>query len=169
MNRIRYSLIPFVLLSASLNAQNIKPYLQSPTPSSVWITWKTDSITQSVVSYGPDSISLHYADTGTCQILTGVGYDSSYYYHSVKLSGLEPDQYYYYRAWSGTQTSAIYRFRTQPPVGQNTGIYRFLIMGDHQNKNNDRYERLMKAAKDKVFEKFGGKTEDHIRSEEHTS
>lgn len=162
IKRIWHSLIPFVLLSASLNAQNLKPYLQSPTPTSIWVTWKTESNMESLVTYGTDTLNLSYSKTGTCQVLTGEGYDSNYFYHSVKLTDLEPEHYYYYRVTTGVQKSAFYRFRTQPPLGQDTGIYRFLILGDHQIKNNDRYERLMRAARDKVVEKFGGKVEDHI-------
>jgi acid phosphatase type 7 len=162
INGIPHSLIPFVLLSASLNAQNIKPYLQSPAPTSIWVTWKTDSNTQSIVTYGEDTLNLLYSASGSCQILSDAGYDNNYFYHSVKIDGLEPDHYYYYRTTTGTQSSAIYRFRTQPPVGQKNGIYRFLILGDHQMKDDDRYERLMQAARDKVIEKYGGKIEDHI-------
>lgn len=160
--KIRQFLIPLVLFSASLNAQNLKPYLQSPTPNSIWITWKTDSNTQSTVTYGEDSVNLQYSVSGTCLILSDEGYNSNYFYHSVKLTNLQPEQYYYYRINTGVKSSAIYRFRTQPPDVQKNGIYRFLILGDHQIKNNDRYERLMQAAKDKVIEKFGGRVEDHI-------
>jgi hypothetical protein len=155
-------LLILVLFSASLIAQDIKPYLQSPGPTSIWISWKTDSNVQSLVNYGEDSLNMALTRSGTCLVLTDVGYDNNYYYHSVKLTDLEPDKYYYYKVTTGSRSSAIYRFRTQPPAGQKNGIYRFLIFGDHQIKNNDRYKRLMKAASDKVIEKFGGKVEDHI-------
>jgi len=78
------------------------------------------------------------------------------------LTGLEPDHFYYYRVITGTQQSAVYRFRTQPVPGSSSGIYRFLVFGDHQVKADDRYNRLLIAARDKVVGKFGGKVEDHI-------
>jgi acid phosphatase type 7 len=162
VNRIWQSFLIFVLFSVPLSAQNIKPYLQSPTPNSVWVTWKTDSDTLSLVTYGEDTLNLQFSAAGTCQILADAGYDSNYFYHSAKLKNLETDHPYYYRVTTGTRSSAIYRFHTQPHTGEKTGVYRILILGDHQMKGNDRYERLMQAAKEKAIEKFGGKIEDHI-------
>ncbi len=144
-----------------LQAQIVGPYLQTPTDTSIWITWKTDSVIESSVYYGTDSTNLQYIASGNCKIMTDDGYDSNYYYHSVHLTNLEPDQFYYYRIKSGELQSAIYRFRSQPSPGNSAGVYRFLIFGDHQLKD-DRYERLLIAARDKVFEKYGGPVEEHI-------
>jgi hypothetical protein len=155
----------FVILSFNLSgsyAQKILPYLQSPTSSSVWVTWKTDSVMRSTVDLGEDSVSLLQTFSGSCVILSDAGYDSNYYYHSVRLTGLEPEHIYYYRAVTGTEASAIYRFKTQPPTALKTGTYRFLILGDHQIINSDRYERLMRAAREKAIEKYGGRIEDNI-------
>jgi len=156
---MRKYLVLLIVFSASVKAQEIKPYLQSPSPGSVWISWKTDSGIESLVQFGEDSSNLQHTVSGNCEILS---MDSSYFYHSVRLTGLEADHYYYYRAVTGSLSSAVYRFRSQPPTGQKSGIYRFLILGDHQIINSDRYERLMQAAREKVREKFGGRIEDHI-------
>ncbi|MCC8144997.1 MAG: fibronectin type III domain-containing protein, partial [Bacteroidales bacterium] len=83
-----------------------------------------------------------------------------YNYHCVPLKGLKPDTKYYYQVKSVDHESEIYSFKTQPTLGAQ-GIYRFLIMGDHQILD-DRYERLMKAAKDVAVEKYGSPIEDHI-------
>lgn len=99
---------------------------------------------------------------GSCQILSDTGYDNNYYYHSVRLTGLEADRFYYYRVITGTLQSSALRFRTQPLPGMNPGVYRVLILGDHQIKSNDHYERLMKAARQKVLEKYGGTIEEQI-------
>jgi hypothetical protein len=145
-----------------LQAQIVGPYLQTPTDTSIWVTWKTDSVIESTVYYGRDSTNLQSIASGNCKIMTDEGYDSSYYYHSVHLTDLESDQFYYYRIKSGTLNSAICRFRSQPSPGTSPGIYRFLIFGDHQVKADDRYERLLIAAREKVIEKYGGSVEENV-------
>jgi phosphodiesterase/alkaline phosphatase D-like protein len=120
-----------------LTSQIVGPYLQSPTDTSIWITWKTDSNPETRVIYGADSALMQYEIIGTCEVLSDIGYDNNYFYHSVRLTGLEPENFYYYRVITGSLQSAIYRFRTQPSYGINSGIYRILILGDHQLKDND--------------------------------
>lgn len=157
--------IGIVLLSlflGGLNAQVIRPYLQVPSDTSVWITWKTDSEKESRVIYGKDSANLSVIVTGDCQVLSDADYDSNYFYHSVQLTGLDPYQPYYYRVISGVLQSKTCRFYTQPSIGVTSGVYRFLVFGDHQVKADDRYERLLIAAREKVIEKYGGSVEDHI-------
>jgi hypothetical protein len=142
--------------------QVIMPYLQSPSDTSIWISWKTSSNLESKVIYGTDSLALQNEEIGNCQVLSDAGYDKNYFYHSVRLTGLVPDQFYWYRIITGTLQSAAYRFRTQPPIGINSGVYRVLILGDHQLKDNDHYQKLMIAAREKVFEKYGGSMEENI-------
>ncbi len=161
-DKVLYNLILLVVSFAELSAQVIKPYLQSPTDTSIWITWKTSSNTESKVIFGEDSTNLSNQATGSCQILSDIGYDNNYYYHAARLAGLETNHFYYYQVITGPLTSAICRFRTQPYRSQSDGVYRFLVFGDHQIKNSDRYELLLKAARDKVIEKYGGRIEDHI-------
>jgi hypothetical protein len=145
-----------------LDAQETYPYLQAPTDTSIRITWKTESNPESLVYFGEDSLDLSNVAIGTCQVLSDVGYDEDYFYHDVRLTGLTAGQFYFYKVVTGTRQSSIYRFRTQPEPGGNQGIYRFLVFGDHQVKSDDRYERLLIAARDKVFEKYGGPVEEHI-------
>jgi len=154
-------IVPFAF-GTLLNGQVIRPYLQSPSDTSIWITWKTNSNSESKVFYGSDSAALQNQVIGNCQVLSDEGYNNNYYYHSVRLTGLEPDRFYYYRAITGSMQSAAYRFRTQPHLGINPGTYRVLILGDHQIKGNDNYERLMKAAREKVLENYGGPIEEHV-------
>lgn len=165
--RCRYLLSLFLLVWSAVSgviteAQIVGPYLQSPTDTSIWITWKTASGKESKVIFGKDSANLSDTDTGSCQILSDEGYNNNYYYHSVRITGLEPDQFYYYRVATEAQSSITYRFRTQPSPGKSSSVYRFLIFGDHQVTSDDRYQRLLQAARDKVMEKFGGRVEDHI-------
>lgn len=157
-----YCLIFVCFNCTALTGQVLVPYLQSPTDTSIWISWKTSSGTESKVIYGDDSTTMNNLVTGNCRILTDTGYDNNYFYHSVHLTGLEPYRHYYYRVITGDRQSAAWRFRTQPLPGKSDGIYRVLIFGDHQIATNDHYERLMKAAREKVLEKYGGTVEEQI-------
>lgn len=165
MNRIKLLTICWVvsfLPFRSLPAQIIGPYLQSPDATSIIITWKTGQNTDSRVWYGADSTALVGQASGSCQVMSDNGYDNNYFYHNVRLSNLQPNQYYYYRVATGSLQSAIYRFRTQPPAGQAPAVYRILVLGDHQLKGNNRYQKLMEAARNKVREKYGGPIEEYI-------
>jgi hypothetical protein len=162
MRRIYFYLIFQLAVYTSLTGQVIKPYLQSPSDTSVWISWKTSSNPESKVIYGNDSLAMQIQVSGHCEILSDVGYPNNYYYHSVHLTDLAPDHYYYYRIITGNLQSFAYRFRTQPTLGSKPETYRVLILGDHQLKDNDHYQRLMKAAREKVHEKYGGTIEEQI-------
>lgn len=162
-NITRIAVIISMAFNSGLDAQDIRPYLQTPTDTSVWITWKTDSEKESKVIYGMDSANLSSVVTGDCRVLSDADYDSNYFYHSVHITDLLPEQAYYYCVITGGLQSEIYRFYTQPSVGTNSGVYRFLVFGDHQVKSDDRYERLLMAAREKVVEKYGGSVEDHVR------
>lgn len=143
-------------------AQKPVPYLQTPTSSSIWVNWRTESSLESKVCYGSSETDLSNWVSGTVQDLKDAGdnYSKNYYYHSVKLTGLLPGAYYYYKVVSGDIESDVYRFRTQPVEGA-AGVYRFLILGDHQ-LFDDRYERLMRAAKTICESKYGTPIENHI-------
>lgn len=136
-------------------AHMTKPYLQVPSSSSIWITWKTDYTNTPIVEYGTDSEHLDQQQEGTAQSLS-----DTYYWNSVQLTGLQPNTAYYYRVRSGEQTSETYRFRTQPSEGSKSHL-RILLMGDHQIKSRSGYEWLMQAAKRKIEEKYGN-LEDNI-------
>ena len=153
----------FVFCLFSLGAQTVVPYLQTPTDSSIWVNWRTEASLESKVYYGLSDSDLSLVTTGSTQDLKDPGdnYTKNYYYHAVQLTGLNPDTRYYYKVVSEDVESSIYSFRTQPELGS-MGIYRFLILGDHQ-LFDDRYARLMTAAKEICEEKFGTPIEDHIR------
>jgi hypothetical protein len=131
-------------------ALDMWPYLQSPTESSVWVTWKTSITSDTQVLYGTDQNALTSAVTGTTNPLS-----STYYYHSAQLTNLQPNTLYYYRIQSDGQQSQVFRFKTQPPLNTKTGHYRFLVLGDHQLKGNTREESLIAKAKAKVEQIYG--------------
>lgn len=160
--RILTGIVALISCTMLLLAQGPKPYLQSPSDTSVWVSWKTSSGTASLVKYGIEPGNLSMQATGDCQVLSDVGYDNNYFYHSVQLTGLQPGEAYYYKVITGTQESSVYRFRAQPSPGTGPGIFRFLVLGDHQVLGSGRYEMLVTMAREKIIELYGENVEDHV-------
>ncbi|MDB2385419.1 fibronectin type III domain-containing protein, partial [Polaribacter sp.] len=150
--------------------QNIKPYLQSAEPTSIWVSWKTDNATNPSVDYGLTSNNLSNTATGTTKDLEpqDTGYNTPYHWHTVKLTGLTPNTGYYYRVQSGTtDESDIHYFKTPPALGNNNDKLRFIMLGDHQNLTYQgqpyfKFNELVQAAKSKVEELYGTPISDHI-------
>ncbi|MCG8611146.1 MAG: LamG domain-containing protein, partial [Pseudomonadales bacterium] len=140
----------------------IAPYLQNPSSDAIYVTWKTRTSEESVVHYGTSPGQLNQVASGDYENL-----GTFYNFHTVKINNLTPDTPYYYQVVSRNQTSAVHRFRTQPKEGSNEGIYRFLVIGDHQVQADKRYMELVQAAKAKVLEKYDhegtGHVEDYVR------
>ena len=139
-------------------AQTLSPYLQAPTTNSIYVNWKTESNPESIVEYGSTPTALTNSVTGTNSIFTDTGYPSNYYYHSVKVTGLNPNTKYYYRVKTGTSTSQTMSFKTLPLPGQaatTDGHLRFLVLGDNQMRNVPRFDTLVAQAKRKIAEKWG--------------
>lgn len=136
----------------------LTPYLETLRPDSVWVTWWTDSGTQSTVEFGTAPGQLTRQATGTVQN-KGVGYR----YHSVQMTGLLPSTYYFYCIRSGSASSAVCRFRTPPAIGTKTGRFRVLVLGDNQIVSTERrWEKLIGRAKTKLEEKFSAPIEEAV-------
>jgi hypothetical protein len=84
--------------------------------SSVTVTWRTDSISASVVEWGYDE-SYGFFSSG----LPGE-------IHHVQLKDLTPSTDYYYRCGDGSSWSEGYKFSTGP--GDGSGRYCFAVVGD---------------------------------------
>ncbi len=146
------------MLSSQAAYAQIEPYLQAVTPTSIWISWKTSSGTETIVEYGFAPGALEQTAQGGVQIMSDVGYPNNYYYHSVQLTGLQPNTKYYYRVSTGALASQVYSFRTLPEPGQAAaadGHIRFLILGDNQIKSQPRFDSLVVYAKRKCTERYG--------------
>lgn len=151
----QYGLTP---ASAQGTGSTLKPYLQTPRPESMWVSWWTDSGTEAIVDWGTAIDDLSGTATGTNQQL-GAGYN----YHSAKITGLQPSTLYYYRVRSGTETSDIHRFKTPPATGTSTGRFRVLVIGDNQIISNERrWEKLISRARVKIEEKYGVPLEEAV-------
>jgi hypothetical protein len=138
-------LLGLFLCAVSAHAQQISPYLQTPSANSIWVSWKTTSGTESRIEFGAAQDQLTQVATGSVQQLS-----SNYFYHSAQITGLQPNTFYYYRVRTGANTSAVNRFRTQPVIGEQSGHVRVLVMGDNQIIADNRYERLVRAARTKL-------------------
>ncbi len=149
------ALVPSLLRADDTSA--LRPYLQSVTPDSIWVGWRTDSGTESTVTYGTSPAAMTTTVTGTNQVL-----GTNYSWHNTFLTGLTPSTYYYYKVKTGAQESAVARFRTLPPRGTKTGRLRFLVIGDNQIKNEPRYETIVARAKATIVAKYGVPIEEAI-------
>lgn len=144
--------------SAQTTGATLKPYLQTPKPDSIWVTWWTDTGTEAFVDWGTSESSLGTSVTGTTQQL-----GTNYRYHSAKISGLQPSTFYYYRVRSGLETSEVYRFKTPPATGTATGKFRVLVIGDNQIISSERrWEKLIGRARIKLEEKYGAPLEECV-------
>lgn len=160
---LKYIPLIFTLLPFTALLQTVKPYLQAPTPTSIYVNWIGDNMHPVSVSLGTNAANLSTSVTGTqTQLIDG---GNSYYYSTVQLINLQPNTKYYYVAQSGSSTSDTLSFKTLPNPGQAAsadGHLRFLIMGDNQIQTTGRYDTLVAQAKQKVYEKWGGDPSDHI-------
>src|SRR5687767_13392543 len=99
------------------------PYLQSGTPTSVIVKWRTDVPTASIVFYGdqPDDLAL----------VTGQIHPTTE--HQVRISGLSPASKYFYSVGSFGETLAggdsDHFFITHPPAGSRKPV-RIWAIGD---------------------------------------
>ena len=133
----------------------INPYLQSPTAHSIYVCWHASNSTESIVEYGTTE-ALGNTQSGDVHV-----FDESTIWHWVKLTDLEPETVYYYRAVSDTLVSDIYTFKTQPAIGQKTGHIRFSIFGDTRTYPGQ-YAWVVQNLKDKVEELYGGPVEENL-------
>lgn len=122
------SLIWLVLMGHFAVAQP-KPYLQTPTPTSIYISWHSTDTSFTQVRYGTSASSL----TGLTQ--GSFLNNSGKIWHTVKLTGLTPGTTYFYRCISGADSSEVFPFRSQPSSQAPGQHVRFVVVGD--SRNND--------------------------------
>ena len=126
----------------------IYPYLQSPTANSIYVCWHASLSSESKVEYGTTD-ALGSVETGAVHI-----FEDSTTWHWVKLTNLEPNTVYYYRAVTDTMKSDIFTFKTAPEPGQKTGHIRFAVIGDTRTYPNQ-FTDVVSAVKEKVVDIYG--------------
>ncbi|MFN7971432.1 MAG: metallophosphoesterase family protein [Acidobacteriota bacterium] len=119
-----------LLVPASTLALSVTrgPYLQRGTPAALVVRWRTDTASDSRVSYGssPTNLTVNVDDaTVTTE-------------HEILVSGLAAETTYYYTVGSTTQAltpaDVNHFFVTQPPVGS-TRPFRIWVLGDSGTAN----------------------------------
>ncbi len=135
----------------------IRPYLQSPRPDSMWVSWWSDNSPSGHIDWGlaPDQLVQTVA-ADTDPIAAG------HHYHAGRITGLLPSTYYYYKVRTSSAASDVFRFRTPPAAGTRTGRLRVLVLGDNQLINETRYEKLVACAKAKIESDFGAPIEEVV-------
>ena len=144
-----------------------EPYLEVPTPTSVWINWKSDIEKDFTIQYGTSPSALNLSKSIITQTWSDNGYDNNYLYSTAHLTKLTPNTKYYYKITNSTgYASPMYNFRTYPSPGESAhdGKTRFLIMGDNQLKDEPRYDTLEVKAKRFIEKKYGAPIQDVISS-----
>lgn len=135
----------------------IRPYLQTPRPDSMWVSWFSDDAPNGQIHWGDSPANLTESIATGLDVL-GVGY----HYHSGRITGLQPSTYYYYKVNNGSVESEVFRFRTPPPAGTKIGQMRVLVMGDNQIIGENRYEKLIAGCKHKIESTYGKPIEEVI-------
>jgi len=101
------------------------PYLQSGTPSSIVVRWRTDIASDSRVRYGTDPHQLNATAQSLLQTTE----------HEIRITGLAPNTRYYYSVGTMLKTLAggddTHYFYTSPTVGSEQPI-RIWTFGDAQ-------------------------------------
>jgi len=121
---MRHLLLILSLLSV-LSAEEIHPYLQAPTATSVIINWETLTDSETTLRFGQSEISQTL--TGSSEILP-----NGRYWHSVQLENLTPDTPYKYQIKTTASETDLFNFRTFPQKGVKTGHIRMIVRSDPQ-------------------------------------
>ncbi len=111
-------------ITPPVSSSDINPYLQTPTPTSVYVSWHSDDLATTEVRYGTTSGNLNMTETGTYENISGRNW------HTVKLENLTPNTEYFYRCVSGSDSSDVFAFESQPDAGTSGEHVRFIILGD---------------------------------------
>lgn len=156
MTRGLRCIFPALLLCISLQGQTLKPYLQSVTEHSAWVSWRTTAGTESTVQWGSSPDALTETVSGGTHTFA-----ANYLWHSVKIAGLEANTPCYYKVITGTESSPVFRFRTYQNPAAAHGHIRVLIVGDTQHPTTA--QRTFQAAKEKLEEKYGPNLEDNVQ------
>lgn len=123
------------------------PYLQSPTPSSIYISWHSTETSSTHVEYGINSAMEQNTD-GSYEDISGK------IWHTVKLENLLPNTEYFYRCISGNDTSEICNYKTINTIGSVGEHVRFVLLGDSRT-DVYRTSEISQKAEEKLIELYG--------------
>jgi len=147
---MRYIIFIVMFFAGSLLAvdREMKPYLQTPTPTSIYVSWLGSSSEESTVQYG---LTTNLGTTSTGSVYT---FASDLKWHSVKLQNLKPNTHYYYKCITGNQQTNLCSFTTAPTRDIPNAHLRILFMGDTRTNTNDLIN-LLNSVQSKMYELYG--------------
>jgi hypothetical protein len=132
MRKFLLALIMLFFIASTTTAQvriKVGPYLQSPTPTSIKVMWRTTTPTSSKVVFGESLSSLNQTVIDTAVTTK----------HTVELKNLQPYNKYYYAIYDDNTllagTDSKHSFRTFPVAGSTPHIRAWAI-GDFGKANN---------------------------------
>ncbi|MDP2039391.1 MAG: fibronectin type III domain-containing protein [Ignavibacteria bacterium] len=143
------------LTSPTAKLHILVPYLQNPSSTSMFISWHDTSATVTKVDYGTTS-SLGQSTNGTSELIAG-----TYRWHTVQLTGLQPNQEYFYKVVSGSGASPGYNFKTLPGANY-TGKIRFLLFSDTHNSDTTMASKIIREAKKNMQQLYGNGIHNNI-------
>ncbi len=123
------------------------PFLQTPTPSSLYVCWHSSASTESIVQYGTSS------ELGSEQSGDFHQFNQDTIWHWAKLTDLSPQTTYYYKVVSDTAQSEVYQFTTQQPDGDDQDHVRFSLYSDPQTI--EKHRDVANALREKLVELYG--------------
>lgn len=133
-------------------SNGMNPYLQTATPTSTYISWHSTNTAQNpVVKFGTSSANLNQTTTGTWERINAT---ANYYWHTVKLTGLQPDTEYFYQCYNGTTASAVNVFRTPALRSTSNQHVRMVILGDNRTDVAKTTQNVLQI-KNKLVELYG--------------
>ena len=127
-------------------SSGVKPYLQSPTSTSMYINWHSTLPGNTVVKYG--ITDLGQQTTGSVEDISGKKW------HTVHLTGLQPNTAYMYQCVNGTNVSDTFYLSTPPNPGTSGSHIRFVIIGDSRTDITRTSSQALQM-KTKLIELFG--------------
>jgi hypothetical protein len=141
---IRRSLLAWIVVCSSGSLEGTElvrgPYLQNATPQSVTVKWRTDEAIESIVRYGTNLAELSDV-RGNLVSTTN---------HEVQVSGLLPDQRYFYSIGRFSEVLAggdENHFFVTPPVPGTRKPTRIWAIGDSGTASHPFYSWLLGSEK----------------------
>jgi len=130
----------------------MNPYLQTATPTSVYVSWHSTNTAQNpTVKFGTSSANLNQTTNGTWERISST---ANYYWHTVKLTGLQPDTEYFYQCYNGTTASSVNVFRTPALKSSPNQHIRMVILGDNRTDVAKTTQNVQQI-KSKLVELYG--------------
>jgi hypothetical protein len=133
------------------------PYLQSPTATSIYVSWTSEGLNPSV-EYG---LSSNLGSQTTPEMISIDTIGTIIKWYSAKLENLTPGTVYYYKAKTDSDESLVYKFKTQPANNDTTEHIRFAIYGDSRSVPTI-FKQISDTLKSKAISLYGENIENNL-------